>query len=52
LRIADAAGVRTTVLFHHDPAHSDEALDRIAHEAERIRPGTLVAREGQTLALT
>jgi phosphoribosyl 1,2-cyclic phosphodiesterase len=52
LRIADAAGVRTTVLFHHDPAHSDEALDRIAQEAERIRPGTLVAREGQTLALT
>jgi phosphoribosyl 1,2-cyclic phosphodiesterase len=43
--------VRTTVLFHHDPAHTDDALDRIAAEADRVRPGTLVAREGQILTI-
>jgi len=45
VRIADAAGVDTLVLFHHDPKHHDELLDRIDAEAERIRPGTIVGRE-------
>jgi phosphoribosyl 1,2-cyclic phosphodiesterase len=51
LRIADAAGVRTAVLFHHDPLHADDALDRIAAAASLVRPGTLVAREGMTLQI-
>jgi len=51
LRVADAAGVRTAVLFHHDPAHTDDTLDRIAVEADRVRPGTIVAREGQILTI-
>lgn len=51
LRIADQAGVRRVVLFHHDPSHDDETMDRIANAAERARPGTLVAREGMELAL-
>ena len=46
LRIGDAAGVRTVVPFHHDPIHNDDVMDRIAAEAEALRPGTLVAREG------
>lgn len=51
LRIADQAGVKRVVLFHHDPSHDDETMDRIANAAERLRPGTLVAREGMELAL-
>lgn len=51
LRIADAANVRTPVLFHHDPTHSDDTMDRIAAQAAAVRPGTLVAREGQTLQI-
>jgi phosphoribosyl 1,2-cyclic phosphodiesterase len=51
LRIAEAAGVGRAVLFHHDPTHDDETMDRIAEEAERARPGTLTAREGMTISL-
>jgi len=48
---ADAAGVKTLCLFHHAPEHDDDALDRIAAEAARMRPGTVVAREGQSIGL-
>lgn len=33
LAFADLAGVRHLVLFHHDPAHDDETLDRLISEA-------------------
>ena len=52
LRIADAAGVGQAVIFHHDPARTDDALDAIEAEAAQRRPGTLVAREGLELVLT
>lgn len=51
LRLADAAGVGRAVIFHHDPARTDDALDIIAAEAEATRPGSLVAREGMELSL-
>lgn len=49
VRLADAAGVRRLVIFHHDPDHDDAAMDRIAAAAEAARPGTIVAREGMVL---
>lgn len=49
VRIAEAANVRRLVLFHHDPSHDDDFMDRIAAEAARIRPGTMVASEGLVL---
>jgi phosphoribosyl 1,2-cyclic phosphodiesterase len=49
VRLADAAGVKTLVIFHHDPGHDDDMMDIIAADAEDERPGTLVAREGMTL---
>ncbi len=51
LRVADAAGVGQAVIFHHEPARTDDELDAIAAEAARRRPGTLVAREGMELVL-
>ncbi len=50
VRLADMAGVKPLVIFHHDPSHDDDAMDAIAREAESARPGTLVAREGMVLA--
>ncbi len=47
--LADRGKVGTFVIFHHDPAHTDEVMDRIADEATRRRNGTIVAREGLTL---
>ncbi len=49
MRLADKAEVGTYVIFHHDPGHKDDFMDRVAEEAERARPGTLVAREGMVL---
>ncbi|MBI1180389.1 MAG: MBL fold metallo-hydrolase [Alphaproteobacteria bacterium] len=51
MRLAEAAGVRTLVIFHHDPGHDDAFMDVIAAEAERARPGTVVAKDGMTLTL-
>ena len=34
---AIAAGVKKLVLFHHDPTHSDEMLDRLFDELEKSR---------------
>lgn len=50
VRIAAAAGVERMVIFHHDPSHGDDFMDSVAAEAERARPGTVVAREGLVLA--
>jgi phosphoribosyl 1,2-cyclic phosphodiesterase len=47
--LADAAGVGTLVLFHHDPGHDDATMDKIAAAAEARRPGSLVAMEGMRL---
>ena len=49
VRIAEEAGVGRLVVFHHDPSHDDDMMDAIANEARRIRPGTIVAREGMIL---
>ncbi|MEZ4323049.1 MAG: MBL fold metallo-hydrolase [Myxococcota bacterium] len=51
VRVAEAAGVKQLVIFHHDPAHDDAFMDKIASRAATMRPGTLVAREGDTLEL-
>lgn len=49
VRLADAAEVGTLVLFHHDPSHDDDFMDRLAVEAAKARPGTVVAKEGMIL---
>lgn len=57
MRVADAAGVGTLVIFHHDPSHDDAFMDGVAREAAAARPGTapnglpraIVAHEGLTL---
>lgn len=49
VRLCDAAAVKTYVVFHHDPSHDDDTMDRIAGELERARPGSVIAREGMVL---
>jgi len=44
-----AAGVKTYVVFHHDPDHDDLMLDGVARDAAQRLPGTVVAREGMVL---
>ncbi|MDA1099579.1 MAG: MBL fold metallo-hydrolase [Proteobacteria bacterium] len=47
--LCDAATVPQFVIFHHDPDHDDDFMDRIAAAAEKRRPGTIVAQEGMVL---
>ena len=48
IRIASAAGVRSLVLFHHDPSHSDEDVEALAEEAHSLDSGLeiVIGREG------
>lgn len=58
VRLAEAAGVGTLAIFHHDPSHDDVFMDDVGRQASAMRPGTaasglprvLVAHEGLTLA--
>ena len=58
MRLADAAGVGTLAIFHHDPSHDDAFMDDVAKKAAVLRPGSapgglprvVVAHEGLTLA--
>ena len=49
MKLCEVANAKTYVLFHHPPANDDGTMDRIASEAEALRPGTVVAREGMVL---
>lgn len=49
LRIAGRGGVGRVVLFHHNAARTDSALDAIVDAANALRPGTLAAAEGMEL---
>ena len=51
VRMADEAGVKHLCLFHHDPSHDDDFMDKLAAEANDVRAGTIVAREGQIIDL-
>jgi phosphoribosyl 1,2-cyclic phosphodiesterase len=48
-RLCAAAKVGTFVIFHHAPERTDADLDRLAAAVTKMRPGSLVAREGMTL---
>ena len=51
VRVAVAAQAKHLVIFHHDPDHNDEMLDRVAAEARRLLPSAIVAAEGMILQL-
>lgn len=56
VQVAAQAGASRLALFHHDPAHDDDTVDRIIVEARHHAEGTSVvevigAAEGLTVAL-
>lgn len=46
VKIAKAAKVKKLVIFHHDPLHDDDFMDRIKEDTVRQFPDSLVAWEG------
>jgi len=51
IRVADEAGAKRLAVFHHDPGHDDEFMDKVAQKADHARPGTIIAREGVVIEL-
>ena len=51
VRLAVAAKAKMLAIFHHDPAHDDAFMDRVAAEAAAVHAGAIVAREGMVLKL-
>jgi phosphoribosyl 1,2-cyclic phosphodiesterase len=51
IKVAKAARVRSLVLFHHDPDHSDDAIRQIESEAKQVFPKTIAAYEGMVIDL-
>lgn len=51
IALAQAAGVRDLVLFHHDPTRSDRAVAALEADARALFPRTRAAREGLTMEL-
>jgi len=51
IKVAEAANVRQTFLFHHDPSHNDKKMDEIAQAAKEIRSSVRPAIEGEEIFL-
>ncbi len=49
VKVAQAAKVKTLVIFHHDPSHSDEFLDNVGEQAKAMFPGAIMAKEKMVL---
>ena len=49
--VAQDAGVKRLVLFHHDPGRSDKAIDEILGQARKLFPNTWAGREGWTVEI-
>ena len=51
VEVAQAAGVKTLVLTHHNALHDDAFLDDVERQAQLLFPTAIVAREGLTFNL-
>lgn len=51
IKVAQAAGVKQLVIFHHEPNHSDDLLDEIGVKVIEKFPNAVMAKEGMTLNL-
>lgn len=49
--VAHAAGVQRLALFHHDPMHDDDMLEKLEREAQAAFPAAVMAREGMKIEL-
>lgn len=52
IKVAQAANVKTLVIYHHDPLHDDDYLDGVGKQAREIFPGAIMAREGMILSIS
>ena len=51
VRLCREASAERLAIFHHDPDHPDEVLERIEEQSTRTWEGAFVAREGMRIVL-
>src|SRR4051812_1618690 len=51
VRLFKASGVKRLAIFHHDPDHTDEYMDRVDDDARHNWDKAFVAREGMVIPL-
>jgi ribonuclease Z len=51
VRISEQAGVKTLILFHHDPDNDDAAIDRLQEKTRARFPNSSAAFEGMEIVL-
>jgi phosphoribosyl 1,2-cyclic phosphodiesterase len=51
MRLCRAANVGRLAIFHHDPDHNDEFMDKLAKEAADAWEGNFVSREGMEIII-
>lgn len=50
VKLCREAGAKSMAIFHHDPEHDDDFMDKLGEEALKEWDGTFVAREGMELS--
>src|SRR5205814_10445357 len=52
INVVMESGAKELVLFHHDPDHDDECLDKVVKEARNYYPNVRAAAEGMEITLS
>jgi phosphoribosyl 1,2-cyclic phosphodiesterase len=52
VKVAKAAHVKRLVIFHHDPLHNDDFMDKVGEQVAERFPNSLIAREGLSIQLS
>ncbi|MGL4500182.1 MAG: MBL fold metallo-hydrolase, partial [Planktothrix sp.] len=52
VKVAKAANVKRLVIFHHDPLHNDDLMDKVGEQVAERFPDSLIAREGLSIQLS
>ncbi|MFC1673842.1 MBL fold metallo-hydrolase [Pseudomonadota bacterium] len=50
VKLCREAGAKSMAIFHHDPEHEDDFMDKLGEEANAEWDGTFIAREGMELS--
>ena len=50
VKLCREAGAKSIAIFHHDPEHEDDFMDKLGEEAKAVWDGAFVAREGMELS--
>lgn len=51
VKIAKEAGVKRLAIFHHEPNHSDDFLDKLEVDVQNAHSASFLAREGMIVSL-